>query len=266
MTAEDSIATPNPVPSLARSNPSEVLGPLRGQVWLTIQTRQAQRLVRGRAATPTKPAIIGLVGFADRLRLIWQAARNDDPYADWWLVKVHTAIAMNLDDVRNWQREIRTLLQQMTTMDISIATSSQPYRMPLQFANPYAYQAAQLLSDYDALVCGVLTAHHVGLLDSEGSRGLINSCARKIRATFVIPQSYRFLKIDRATVRLQTGSSQKARHSMGEVPDDILSGERQAPLVPRKMAFSRGVAGHVGLRPEPSEPRTKHPDDENHDR
>jgi hypothetical protein len=28
-------------------------------------------------------------GFADRLRVIWQAARNDDPYADWWLIKVH---------------------------------------------------------------------------------------------------------------------------------------------------------------------------------
>ena len=42
-------------------------GALRGQVWLTVQTRQAQRLIRGRNGNANKPAIIGLVGFADRL-------------------------------------------------------------------------------------------------------------------------------------------------------------------------------------------------------
>ncbi len=79
------------------SSAPEALGPLRGQVWLTIQTHQAQQLVRGRNGTPDKPAIIGLVGFADRLRVIWQAARNDDPYADWWLIKVHEAIEASGD-------------------------------------------------------------------------------------------------------------------------------------------------------------------------
>ena len=59
-------------------------GTLRGQVWLTVQTRQAQRLIRGRSGNADKPAIIGLVGFADRLRVNRQAARNDNPYADWW--------------------------------------------------------------------------------------------------------------------------------------------------------------------------------------
>ena len=53
---------------------------------------------------------------------------------------------------------------------------------------------------------------------------------------------------------------------MGEVPADILSGERQAPLVPRKMKFPTGIAGPVGLRP--AGPHTKHADaedPENHD-
>jgi len=248
-----------------RSKLPEKPGALSGQVWLTIQTSQAQQLIRGRNGSPDKPAIIGLIGFADRMRLIWQAARNDDPYADWWLIKVHDAIEMNVDYVRNWQREMRNLLGQMTAMDITIAESSRPYRVPLQFANPYAYQAALLLSEYDALVRMVLTVHHVGLLESEGRNGLIKSCARKIRALFVVPQSYRFLKIDREAVHKATGRSHEARQAMGELPDDILSGERQAPLVPRKVKFPTGFAGHVTLNPGSPVSDTTQSEDKNDD-
>ena len=240
-------------------------GALHGQVWLTVQTRQAQQLIHGRAATPAKPAIIGLVGFADRLRVIWQAARNDDPYADWWLIKIHEAIEVNVDYVRNWQREMRELLHQMPAMDISIAESSRPYRIALRFANPYAYQAARLLSEYDALVCRVSTAHHVGLLDSETRTGLIKSCARKLRAAFLIPQGYRFLKLDRESVRKGSGRSHEAHQAMGKVPDAILSGEHQAALVPRKLEFPSGFAGHVKLRPGSPVSDVALPEDKNDD-
>ena len=264
---EDTIPQPTGPGIVERSKLAEKPekpGALQGQVWLTIQTRQAQQLIHGRAATPSKPAIIGLVGFADRLRVIWQAARNDDPYADWWLIKVHEAIELNVAYVRNWQGEMRHLLDQMTAMDITIAASSRPYRIPLQFANPYAYQAARLLSEYDALVCRVSTARHVGLLDSETSNGLIKSGARKIRATFLIPQSYRFLKIDRESVHKASGRSHEARQIMGEVPSDILSGERLAPVMPRKVSFPSGFAG-VKLRAGSPASDTTRSEDKNDD-
>jgi len=248
-----------------RSGQPEKPGALQGQVWFSVQTQQAQLLIHGRKATPDKPTIIGLVGFADRLRVIWEAARRDDPYADWWLIRIHEALESEVGFVRNWQKEIRELLSQMSAMDISIAASSRPYRIALRFANPYAYQAALLLSEYDALVCLVLTAHHVGLLDSEGKTALIKSCARRIRALFTIPQSYRMLKIDRESVQLHTGRSNEARQIMGEVPADILSGARQAPLAPRKVKFPTRVAGQVALHPEPPPSSAKSSDHENDD-
>ena len=131
-----------------------------------------------------------------------------------------------------------TLLQQMGSMEVTIAASRQPFRMPLQFANPYAYQGAKLLSAYDTLVCTALTAHHVGLLDSEACQGELKVCARKIRSLFAIPQGYRFLRINRESLQKASGKSHDARQAMGEVPEDVLSGERQAPLVPREAALS----------------------------
>ncbi len=250
MNAEDPISSPNPQSDSQAMPAPEAVGPLRGQVWLTIQTRQAQQLIRGRSGTPDKPSIIGLVGFADRLRVIWQAARNDDPYADWWLIKVHEGIEAADTLIRQHQQTLDALLQQMGSIEVTTAASLHPLRMPLQFANPYAYQGAKCLSAYDSLVCTALTAHHVGLLDHEACQGELKACARKLRALFTIPQSYRFLDLERPLIRRGTAESERARQLMGALPEDVLSGERQAPLVPRKVQFPSGFTSNLSLHPE----------------
>ena len=224
-------------------------GALRGEVWLTIQTWQAQMLVRGRNGTSEKPAITGLVGFATRLRVIWQAARNDDPYAHWWLIKVHETLDSAHQLINKRQTELDARLGQMTALDVVVAQSSRPYRVPLRFANPYAYRGARLIAVYDTLVCTALTGTHIGLFDRDTSDGVLNGCARKIRGAFALPQDYRFLGIDREAVQKGTGKAPQAAELMGAVPDDIMTGERRAPLVPRNLQFPTGSADHIGLTP-----------------
>jgi integrating conjugative element protein (TIGR03761 family) len=224
-------------------------GVLRGQVWLTIQTWQAQQLVRGRNGTSDKPAIMGLVGFADRMRVIWQAARNDDPYADWWLIKVHETLESASQLISKRQKELDARFDQMTAMEVTVAASSRPYRMPLRFANPYAYRGARLIAEYDTLVRTVLTGTHIGLLDGETSDGLLKPCTRKIRGAFALPQNYRSLGIDREAVHKGTGKATRAAERMGVVPDDVLLGERRAPLAPRHVQFPNSFAAHTGLTP-----------------
>ena len=265
MNADNPTPHPNVQNLVERPNQPKKPGALQGQVWLTVQTNQAQQLIHGRAGTPDKPTIIGLIGFADRLRVIWQAARHDDPYADWWLIKVHEAIEVTRTTIDRQQADLVKQLEQMTAMEVSVATSQHPYRVHLQFANPYAYRGAQLLAQYDRLVCTALTARHIGLLEGADSVQAQKACARKLRALFVIPQSYRFLKIDRESAHKAAGRSHEARQVMGELPEDILSGERQAPLVPRKVALPSGIVGHVKLRPESSAFNTTLPEDKNDD-
>jgi len=238
----------------AGKNPEEAsvdVGPgaLRGQVWLTVQTRQAQRLIRGRNGNADKPAIIGLVGFADRLRVIWQAARNDDPYADWWLVKVHEALERVRHLVKNEQAALDTQLEQLTALEVAVAESMKPYRIALQFANPYAYRGAQLIAEYDRFVRTLLTAQHVGVLTGAAMEGLLNASARKIRGAFAVPQGYHFLNVDRAALQQGAASASHARRLMGEVPEDVLRGRHQAPLAPRKVKFPEVAAKHIHLKP-----------------
>lgn len=250
---------------ISNSDGSDNLGPLRGQVWLTLQTRQARQLVQGRSGTKEKPAIVGLAAFADRLRVIWQAARNDDPYADWWLIKVHEAIEDRDALLQRLQQALDEELALMGSIEVAVAASERPYRMPLQFANPYAYQAARLVSRYDALVCTALTACHIGQLDSTSCHEVIKLGARRIRALFLIPQGYRFLRIDRACVQKGSGECGQAVQLMGRVPDDVLSGERCAPIVPRRRRLSSGFSENIELHPTPSASYTAHTNTENDD-
>ena len=240
-------------------------GALRGQVWLTVQTRQAQRLIKGRNGNGDKPAIIGLVGFADRLRVIWQAARNDDPYADWWLVKVHESLEKACNRVNTEQAALDTQLEQLTALEVSLAESMKPYRIALQFANPYAYRGARLIAEYDRLVRTLLTAHHVGLLGNASMEGLLNTCASKIRGTFALPQGYHFLNVDRAALQQGTANASRARQLMGEVPEDVLSGTQQATLSPRRVQFPDQVAKHIRLKSVDSTPMTAAPASLNND-
>ena len=114
--------TPASAEQITHLNPQPTLGALRGQAWLTVQTRQAQRLIRGRNGSEEKPAIVGLVGFADRLRLIWQAARNDDPYADWWLIRIHEAIEQARELVSRSQSQIDEKLAQSPAIEVRVGT------------------------------------------------------------------------------------------------------------------------------------------------
>lgn len=234
-------------------------GALRGQAWLKVQTRQAQQLIKGRSGSADKPAIIGLVGFADRLRVIWQAARDDDPYADWWLIKVHQALEQAREFIARHQEELDKRLAQMSAMEVEIAQSLKPYRIRLQFANPYAYQGAQLIAAYDTLVRTLLTCHHIGLLNNKAAEGIVKLGARKVRGTFVVPQGYRLLGIDRKSLQGNSGKAPQACQMMGELPKEVLNGEQRAPLVPRKLAFPKSVARSLVLEPLDS------PDHENHD-
>ncbi len=256
------MTTKNPIPKPADA---DKLGPLRGQVWLTLQTNQARRLIRGRNGTKGQSPIIGLGLFAERLRLIWQASRNGDPYADWWLIKVHEAIEEREALFLRLQRDLDERLTQMGSIEVAVAESERPYRMPLQFANPYAYQAARLVSTYDTLVCAALTAGHIGVLDRASRDHVIELGARKIRGLFMIPQGYRFLRIERSDIQKDNDKNTQAVQFMGVVPDDVLSGKRRAPMAPIQRHLSSGFSRNLGLHSAPSTPTTAPSSDENDD-
>ena len=116
-------------------DPIDQPGALRNETWLTLQTRQAQRLIHGRRAEHDKAAIIGLTRFSVLVRQTWTGARAGDPYADWWLLKIHDALEQSRQDIEIIQRTVAARLSSIAGVDIASACSLEPVRVPLQFSH-----------------------------------------------------------------------------------------------------------------------------------
>jgi integrating conjugative element protein (TIGR03761 family) len=222
---------------------------LRGSATLTLQTRHALRLVKGRGYSAEKPAIIGLLGFANLVRTLWHGARDDDPYADWWLLQVHDTMVQTEREIDALERKISTRLETLSAIDVEAPESAKPARIALNFSNPYAFRAAGLIGQFDALACKVLSARHVGLIGRDESERLLREGGRCVRRALQSPVLYRLLGVTRDDVVQRTAKGLQARETMGQIPDDVLRGVRRAPHAPTVMK-ERPVAltDAVGLR------------------
>ena len=207
-------------------------GALRGGVTLTLQTRQAHRLVKGRAATAETPAIIGLLGFASLLRPIWHGARADDPYADWWLIKVHQTLELAHQGLDTACERLTQRTRDNDAIAVDGAMSTKPIRVALQFSNPYAFRGARVVARYDDLARMALTARHVGLMTGRDAEELLHHGGRLARRAFLGPVGYRLTGVTRADVTWQNETALRAREAMGEVPADVQSRASRAPYAP----------------------------------
>jgi integrating conjugative element protein (TIGR03761 family) len=205
---------------------------LRSVVLLTLHTGFAKALIRGRRTSPGKPAIIGLFGFAARLRGIWRAARADDPYADLWLIRLDEALRRARYKLDNDFAALDERMCVSPAIDFGTAWSDAPFHLTLKFSNPYAYQAAVLVGEFDRNVCMLLTAKHVGVVTERIAERILHDLSATLRRLFTTPQGYRCLGIDRDALRSDPTLAERAEGLMGTLPPAILAGERRPELAP----------------------------------
>ena len=254
MTQLNADASASHTPDKRSGHLDERPGVLRGGATLTLQTRQAQRLVKGRATSAEKPAIIGLIGFANRFRTLWHGARADDPYADWWLLQVHDALDQAERELVSLEQAIVSRFEAMDGIDVTPPASVKPARIALNFSNPYAFRAAGLIGRFDALACMILSARHVGLVERDEAEKTLHQGGRWVRRALQSPVGYRLIGVTRDDVGQGTAKAMQAVEAMGEIPDEVLSGTRRAPHAPTVASVRPGaVTDVVRLRSLPNE-------------
>jgi integrating conjugative element protein (TIGR03761 family) len=173
------------------------------------------------------------------MNILWQAAADDDPYADWWLIRVEEAIATAQAYFATERVQVDSVALETFRFRVGISQSRRPQTLMLQFATPHAYRAAQLLGEYDALVCQCLTLKHVGACPSSQMSDLIALGAHRLRSVFSLPQGYRVFAINRTDVQHNIQRAQQASAHFGELPSDILSGDRTPFLAPLRTALGQ---------------------------
>lgn len=229
------------------SHPAIVPGRLRNFVEMTIQTRQAQRLIRGRPGKEGKPAIIGLYRYGAMTRIIWMAASRDDPYADWYLLQIEQALTESKDEITALRKSVENDMARVSAMKVGLAHSLEPAKIELTFSNPYGYMGAWLLADMDELVLATLTARHVGLMNRDESEEMLSLAGRALRRAFASAQGYRATAIKREDLRQGTRRATRAKQAMGDLPQPVLDGELRAEHAPAidKLPQSNTTGGHT---------------------
>ena len=214
-----------------------------------LQTRHAQQAFTGRKATPEKPYIIGLTRFGVILSQLQVCVYADDPYADWWLIKVEEALQRSAEEVQALRQAVEGQLRSTPAIEVKIVESLQPVRVPLQFRNPFAYSAARILADFDTLVRTILTARHVGLMDRRGGERCILLGARALRRAMGTALGYKYEGVKRQDIRENNAKAEKARERMGEVPAEVVDGSRRARYAPEKRSIKQLSGAAVLMRP-----------------
>ncbi len=186
MTAKEAPSPLGPVadsdpPTPAGAAPAKTAGPSVGQLVdetpdaMTLHTQDAYRMFTGRAADPASnaPAIPGGRRFAAVLKAIWYLSANDNPYADWILIRVYqslSAIRAQMGQVIQ-AREAEFERLRRRGLALSVLASRSPVTVELGFRSPYGYATAEAIVEFDYHVRMVKTLVLKDRMSDEAGRG-----------------------------------------------------------------------------------------------
>ncbi|GLK91166.1 integrating conjugative element protein [Pseudomonas turukhanskensis] len=218
------------------------LGSLRSAMSLTLHTHHASRIWHGRAAGDGKPGIVGLNGFIAIANKIKRGAEQDDPYSDWWMLRIEEKLTQTKDTLLALREQVDQALADVPpALSLGENMNVQPVKLPLFVNAQLGFLAVYLLADYDDLARKLILAHHTALIDRSTLERWLNEGAHALRSLFSLVQQYRFSGCTRDDFAARNAAARAAIEKLGELPQDVLEGtlrSRYAPPIIRRSALA----------------------------
>jgi integrating conjugative element protein (TIGR03761 family) len=158
---------------------------------MTVHTKDAFRMFTGRQAD-AEGRVVPIAGgkrFAAVLKSIWYLSANDNPYADWILIRMYDglmAVRAHLAEATQ-ERENGIELLKRKGLAFSVMQSRSPKTVALGFRSPYGYATAEAIADFDYYVRVIKTLIHKDRISDEEGRAAIRELGRELRALFLEP-------------------------------------------------------------------------------
>jgi len=283
MTSTDTIASPttSSAPAVATAAP---VAPTVGQLGdetpdvMTLHTQDAYRMFTGRSVDlqSQASAIPGGRRFAAVLKSIWYLSANDNPYADWILIRVYQSLiairAQMAQAIVAREAEFEALRRK--GLNLSVLRSRSPATVALGFRSPYGYATAEAIVEFDYHVRMVKTLVLKDRMSDDDGRAAIREIGRGLRALFLEPIRWERLLLREEMLPLSRrdflpSADETARQRMhiavtlfGEVPRAVFTGEdaprhSQRRVTPtaaelrllRQVSLSIDAQGELALEP-----------------
>lgn len=209
------------------------LGALRSAMKLTLHTHHAARIWHGRQASESKNGIIGLSGFVSIMNKMKRGAEQDDPYSDWWMIRIEDKLIACKTELTIIQDNLDHLMAEIPqALSIGDNLNVQPVTLPLFVNAQLGFMAVYLLTQYDDLARRLLLAHHTALIGRRDMERWLDEGAHVLRSLFGLAQQYKYSGASRDDFAANNARAQEARDSFGDLPQDVLDGTRRSEFAP----------------------------------
>ncbi|HCM5829504.1 PFL_4669 family integrating conjugative element protein [Klebsiella pneumoniae] len=233
------------------------LGALRSAMSLTLHTHHASRIWHGRAAAEGKPGIVGLNGFVSIMNKLKRGAEQDDPYSDWWMLRIEDKLALTKEQLQSLRQQVDQALADVpAALSLGDNMNVQPVKLPLFVSSQLGFMAVYLLADYDDLARRLILAHHTALIDRSTLERWLNDGAHALRSLFSLAQQYRYSGTRRDDFAANNAAARAAVEKYGALPQEVLEGthrSRFAPPLLRRTQPGAAQPGSTNLTPSPSD-------------
>jgi integrating conjugative element protein (TIGR03761 family) len=198
-------------------------GRITAKATIILQTKPAQRLFMNST---------GVTEFSKRVNQIWQAASQDDPYADLFLLRIYDILVQTRRKLAESQEKYKQLLLDAEDgVKLNIGESTKPMEFPLDFRTPYGYMASYMLADFDKLTRLFFTLRQLGLVDGYFSE-VLNEANQWVKDVLNKPSEWQFTGVTRQDMLEKNQRANKAIELMGKISPKIVQGKLRAPHAP----------------------------------
>ena len=221
---------------------------------MTLHTKEAFVLFTGRHADAEGKvaSIAGGRRFAAVLKSIWHLSANDNPYADWILIRMYAGLGAVRDHLDIVVRAREEAIEQLKRkgLALSVMGSRSPKNVALGFRSPYGYATAEVIVEYDYYVRMIKTLIYKDRMSDSEGRAAIRQAGRQMRALFLEP-----IRWERHLLREElrplsrndfiAGADQAARKRVmaavalfGEVPRKVFTGAHAPRHTQRRLRLT----------------------------
>lgn len=201
---------------------------------LVLHTALANKAFTGRAGVErsgdkkAKARIIGLGAFADLLKYLWFDVEKDNPFADWWMLKVEQALRDALEELDVTLAQYQNLLTDQPGLEVTITGMPAPKRRRIHFVNPLAFDGARIIAKLDQLLLTTMECRAQNLMPYDDLHSLHRQASTTVVTAFSSILTYHHHEVTRQDVRQNTAAAQAAIAALGVVPAAVLDGRRRA--------------------------------------
>lgn len=157
---------------------------------------------------------------AEKLKLLWQASNEDNPYADRALLLLEDHLFITHQELDKHEQEYQRKLEEFSAVSLELVTSQKPFVLQLRFLNIYSFKIGVLIGHFDRLARYVLSIHNLSFNNSTSLSQTFHELGTPLRKLFEIPKQWKPFKVNRMDIQTNNEIAKLAQIHFGIILDN----------------------------------------------